>query len=125
MSDTHSKDFKNRKKLQEYMNHCCVCRQYFFSICKCGKADCFMCFPLRLPLEVFQQLSPFPDPMKVSENSESYLSFDNVYGKTTSEKFRPSLKSRLSSTSDKPFRLAAETVADAVVCGECLVNFRS
>ena len=38
-SDTHSKDFKNRKKLKEYMDYCCVRRQYFFSIRKCGVAD--------------------------------------------------------------------------------------
>ena len=30
MTDTYSKNFKQRKTLQEYINHCCVRRQYFF-----------------------------------------------------------------------------------------------
>ncbi len=120
MTDTYSKNFKQRKKLQEYINHCCIHRQYYFSIRKCGVADCAMCLPPKLPLEIFQQLCAFPDPMKANGSSESYLPFENVYGKPTSEIFRPSLKSKPTTSSEKPFRLAAETVTDAVVCGECL-----
>ena len=117
MSDTYSKDFKHRPKLMEYMSHCCIRRKYFFAIRKCGAADCTICLPPKLPQEIFQQLHPFPDPMKATENSESYLPFHSVYGKETSEKFRPSLKSVPPTTSEKPFRCTAETVADAVVCG--------
>lgn len=119
MNDTHSKDYKKRTKLQEYMNHCCVRRKYFFCIRKCGVADCAMCLPPKLPPEIFQQLHFFPDPMKVKDSSESFLPFKSVYGNATSEKFRPSLKLQ-PTTSEKPFRLAGETVTDAVVCGECL-----
>ena len=81
-----------------------------------------MCSPPKLPPEIFQQLCAFPDPMKVNDVSESYLAFDAVYGKPTSEKFRPKSKSPASAQkpAQKPFRLAAETVIDAVVCGECL-----
>ena len=38
-SDTQKKNL-NKRKLQDYINHCCVQRQYFFSIRKCGSATC-------------------------------------------------------------------------------------
>jgi hypothetical protein len=42
-SDTQKKDLTKHKKLQQYLNHPCVCRHYFNSIRKCGAADCVMC----------------------------------------------------------------------------------
>lgn len=119
-SDTQKKDLTKRKRLQEYLDHCCVRRHYYFLIQKCGAADCSMCLPPKLPLEIFQQLHQFPDPMKSDESSESFVPFDTVYGQATTEKFRPSLKAKPCTSDDKPFRLTAETVCDAVVCTECL-----
>ncbi len=89
-SDTQKRDLSKRKKLQEYLDRHCVCRHYYFSIRKCGSTDCAICSVPRLPPEVFQQLSSFPDPMKATEKSEAYLPFESVYGQTTTEKFRPS-----------------------------------
>ena len=119
-SDTQKKDLEKCKKLQEFLDHCCVCRHYFFSVWKCGAVDCTMCFPPRLPLEVFQQLHRFPDPMKATEGSDSYISFDNIYGEVTTEKHRPSIKAKPCTSDNKPFCIATETVCDAVVCAECL-----
>ena len=39
------------KDLQTFMKHCCRERHYFFSIKKCGKPDCTICDPPRLPME--------------------------------------------------------------------------
>ena len=102
-SDTQNRDLSKRKKLQEYLDHLCVHRHYYFSIRKCGATDCTMCSVPRLPPEVFQQLSSFPDPIKATEKSESYIPFDSVYGQTTTEKFRPSLKLKPCTPDKKPF----------------------
>ena len=49
-------------RLQAFLQHCCRERHYFFDILKCGKPDCGICKPVRLPKEVFQQLHHLPDP---------------------------------------------------------------
>ena len=61
-----------------------------FSINKCGKLDCSICLPLRLPSEIFGTLSFLPDP--VPDDDHHYKKFDDLYGTSTSEEHRPSLK---------------------------------
>ena len=73
-----------------------------FSICKCGSATCDI-----LPADVLQQVNPFLDPMWSADSGESFLQFSEVYGKATTEKFRPSLKAK-PSAEGKPFRLSAD-----------------
>ena len=75
----------------------------------------------RLPQTEFSRLNFFPDPMK-KPASDSYLSFEEVWGKETSEKDRPSCTppKKPKEKPKKPFRMTAETVCDYVVCMECL-----
>ncbi len=74
----------------------------------------------RLPMDVFERLKIFPDPIK-KVASDSYEDFSDVYGKLTTEKDRPSLAKNIHKEKPtKPFRMTAETVCDVVVCGYCL-----
>ena len=98
---TEKRQLANVPGLSAFLDHCCQTRHYFFAIRICGKSDCTMCRPQRLPTEVFEQLHHFPDPVP-NQDSDSYQSFDQIYGKKTSEKFRPSLMNKKPSA---PFRL--------------------
>ena len=120
-SDTQKRCLKSRPALQSFMEHCCIERRYFFCSKKCGKEDCDICESPRLPQSEFSRLNFFPDPMK-KPASDSYLSFEEVWGKETSEKDRPSLTppKNVKEKPKKPFRMTAETVCDYVVCMECL-----
>ena len=81
---------KDHPKLQEFLSHCCQTRHYSFSIKKCGKPDCQLCKPPRLPAQKFDKLSHIPDPVPGIDGH--YLSFTEVFGKSTDEKHRPSLQ---------------------------------
>ena len=59
--------------MQQFMDHCCRKRHYSFEVRKCGSDDCNICRPVRLPLEVFEQLKPLPDPTPGVDNT-SFLS---------------------------------------------------
>lgn len=93
-----------------------------FSIKKCGEESCQFCKPPRLPLDVFERLKVFPDLVK-KVGSDRYEDFTDVYGKSTTEKDRPSFSLPQKSTKEKPkktFRMTAETVCSIMICGECL-----
>jgi len=89
--DTTKKAVKDRVDLQAFYNHCCQARHYSFSIKKCGKNDCKICKPLRMPEEEFQSLCHLPDPM-IGED-DHHLLLDTVFSMKTSKKDRPSLSS--------------------------------
>jgi hypothetical protein len=42
---------------------------------------------------MIEKISNFPDPMPSNDNH--YMSFEDIYGKETDEKHRPSLKTNL------------------------------
>lgn len=65
-------------------------RHYFFSIKKCGEPNCTICRPPRCLPEDFVQLHCLPDP--VPGEDLHYKSFEELYGKQTTENYRPSLK---------------------------------
>lgn len=56
---------------------------------KCGKSDCDMCNPARMPSEVFSSLHHLPDPTPA--DNEHYKPFSDLYGTLTTEKHRPTL----------------------------------
>ena len=81
---------------------------------KCGEASCSTCQPITLPEEEAKRLFHFPDPL-LRKNSDHFQDFASVYGKPTTEKDRPSLKSGVPSTAGgtaepPPFVLKAERV---------------
>ena len=67
--------------MQEFLEHCCKGRHYFFSIKKCGESTCTICRPLRCLPEDFEQLHYLPDP--VPGEDLHYKSFDELYGITS------------------------------------------
>src|ERR1043166_718494 len=65
-------------------------RHCFFSIKKCGESACTICRPPRCSPEDFEQLYHLSDP--IPGEDLHYKSFEELYGKQTSEDHRPSLK---------------------------------
>src|SRR6266496_785755 len=76
--------------MQEFLEHCCKSRHYFFSIKKCGEPTCTICRPLRCSPKDFEQLHHLLDP--VPGEDLHYKSFEELYSTQTMEDHRPSLK---------------------------------
>ena len=97
--------------LSKFLDHCCRRRHYFFEIKKCGKDGCKICKPVRLPQEVIQQIKPFPDPGPGED--DHYKPFEQIYGRKTSEKFRPSFKDKPKKKRTLPFHEKLQHVRNA------------
>jgi len=65
------------QNLKRFYDHCCQQRHYSFCIKKCGKLDCDICKPPRLPPEIFETLAFLPDPVPLGDGH--YKPFDTVY----------------------------------------------
>ena len=61
-------DIKKYPKLEAFLKHCAVQRNYFFSIKKCGESDRAMCSPQILLPSMFEKLYHLPDPMPDEPN---------------------------------------------------------
>ncbi|RIA82589.1 hypothetical protein C1645_835141 [Glomus cerebriforme] len=59
-----------------------------FEIKKCNQPSCEVCYPVGMPMNIFQNLYFLPDPVP---SQGLHLFFANLYGKPTTEKFHPSL----------------------------------
>ncbi|CAB5200804.1 unnamed protein product [Rhizophagus irregularis] len=70
----------------------CHKRVYSFQIKKCQNVLCDIYTPIRLSQTIFDNLHFLPDPTPALDSLEHYSSFQAVYGKQTSEEFRPSLQ---------------------------------
>lgn len=115
--------------MQEFMEHCCKSKHYFFSIKKCGESTCTICRPLRCLPEDFEQLHHLPDP--VPGDDLHYMSFEELYGTPTIEDHRPSLKNAKTKKKDMktakgkhsmpfcPSAVRAKNVGVVINCVEC------
>ncbi|GET04088.1 uncharacterized protein LOC105326236 [Rhizophagus clarus] len=116
--------------LQKFFEHCCTARHYSFTIKKCGEPDCTICHPPRCLPEDFDQLHRLPDPQPGEDMH--YKSFEELYGKETTEDHRPSLKNNKTKTKGKmkfirakhtmpfcPSAARAKNVGITVNCVEC------
>ena len=54
---------KKLVKLDTFLQHCCQSRHYSFSIKKCGIANCSICKPVRMQLDIFKNIHHLPDPI--------------------------------------------------------------
>ena len=109
----------SKPSLSGFLEHCCRQRHYFFEIRKCGSTSCATCKPLRLPEDIFSRLQPLPDPMPGIDGH--YLSFEESFGKETSERHRPSLQPK-PKRKTLPFHGVLQHVTNVnmvVQCGEC------
>ena len=80
------------KRYNKFLQTHTVAHHYIFQIKKCGQTDCeFNCTPLRCPPDVATTLPFVPDP-QLDSTCSKFKAFEDVYGKLTSEKDRPSLE---------------------------------
>ena len=110
----------DHQKLKAFYNHCCQLRHYSFCIKKCGKLDCDICKPPRLPSEVFEKLAFLPDP--VPQGDGHYKPFDTIYNTVTSEEHRPSLQNHPVRQKTLPFVASVQHAKNTnlmVQCEEC------
>lgn len=73
-----------------------------------------------MPREAFDALSFLPDP--VPDEDGHYCTFESVFGKSTSEEYRPSLQSGKSKQKGTPFSPSVQHVKNAdimIQCEEC------
>ena len=89
--DTTAPKVNKQTVFMKFIQTHCFERNYAFAVKKCGSRLCNICNPPRLPEDVFSGLHFLPDPMPKDDH---YLPFQEVYGKVTTEKFRPSLWNR-------------------------------
>ncbi|CAG8857199.1 15053_t:CDS:1, partial [Gigaspora margarita] len=98
---------------------------------KCGNESCMICLLLRCTRKEFEQLHCIPDP--VPGNDLHYKSFEQLYGTTTTEEYRPLLKdAKLRTTKSgkikttikhtmpfSPSSIHAKNVGITITCIEC------
>ena len=90
------KELKNFPTLKAFLDLHMTQRQYFVCFNKCKPENaCDYCqlHPPRLPMNVFSDLHPLPDPVP-SHDGQHYKPFDILYGTITSEDYRPSLNTK-------------------------------
>lgn len=121
VDDKHPKaSLKSHPAVEEFIKHCCQTRHYSFCIKKCGVSSCSICRPPRLPTEAFSKISFIPDP--IPQGDGHYKPFEEVYGTTTTEKFRPSLSKQSAKSKKLPFSASVQHVRNVdlmVQCEEC------
>ncbi|CAB5374114.1 unnamed protein product [Rhizophagus irregularis] len=58
-----------------------------------SKKNCHICNPVRCDAETWLKIHNFPDPIPTLDGKK-YKSFEELYGKETTEEYRPSLKEK-------------------------------
>ncbi|KAK3095270.1 hypothetical protein FSP39_012504 [Pinctada imbricata] len=123
-----TKDIRDSKEFQEFVNMHCVSTHYSFQIMKCvGEMPCAYCavHGVRLPSDVIESLSFLPCPVP-DANGEHYKCFKELYGKEVDDTHRPSSTKSSdfgedSQNADRTNRdlLKAPKARDIIKCGEC------
>ncbi|RGB22176.1 hypothetical protein C1646_678023 [Rhizophagus diaphanus] len=88
-----------------------------FEIKKYNQTTYSICYPIRMPIDIFQSLHFLPDPVPSRENLDHYETFVNLYGKFTTKKFHPSLISLESKTEPAP-----KKVGNILICYWCGID---
>ena len=115
-TDTSNEKIKDKVFLQNFLANHCVERQYSFQIKKCGNTNC-VCGDVRLPPDVIATLSHLPDP--VPDGTGHYKSFNELYGKPTTEEHLPSLIQKASSGHGMPYSPTAQTARTTEIVLHC------
>ena len=118
LSNLQKKDVVNYKDLLTFLETHTRSRHYFFQIKKCNQEACKVCNSPRLDLTTFSTLNWLPDPECCAIDANKFLPFGSLYGKETTEKFRPSLKDK--KEEDKGRDFSASKARNVIICGECL-----
>ncbi|EXX60200.1 hypothetical protein RirG_182130 [Rhizophagus irregularis DAOM 197198w] len=88
---TTQQQLRKYKPLVKFIKTHCQERVYSFQIKKCNQTFCKVCYRIRMPTDIFQNLHFLPDPIPSRDNPDHYETFANLYSKPTTEKFRSSL----------------------------------
>lgn len=111
--------------LQSFLKKHCHSSHYVFQLRKCTDETCYYCaeHPIRLPPDVFHELSFLPLPL-LDITKEHYKKFDDLFGQHPDEKGRPSYvptPSEEAKQRDKDHRgiIVKAKVRDLIRCGEC------
>ncbi|PKK56135.1 hypothetical protein RhiirC2_797987 [Rhizophagus irregularis] len=119
-NDTTQAQLTRHNELVSFMKTHCHERAYSFQIKKCQDVSCNICTPIRLPQTVFDSLHFLPDPVPALDNPDHYTSFQAVYGKQTSEEFRPSLQLNQANAEPAPKSVfASGKIRDYIMCCDC------
>ena len=118
-------DLEGAEEFAKFFREHCKPTNYTFQVKKCLSSDCVLCStiqPPRLADEQFQQLHFLPDP--VLKDKESYKSFEELHGTSTTDADRPSLQSRkFRHPADDQHKwdglFVSAKVRDVISCGEC------
>ena len=115
------KDLQASSNWQAFASNHVKTGHYHMCIKKCGQPGCKFCKPVRLPDHIWRDIHFLPDPMPNPTDSSRYGSFEDVYGKPTSGKFRPSLQQRGSGTADEKEdkSYAVSKARSSTTCYEC------
>lgn len=107
-------------EIEKFISHCCQLRHYSFCVKKCGRPDCDMCQPPRLPSHLFSRLHFLPDPTPTGDGH--YKPFNEVYGTVTKENHRPSYPKKTPRSKNLPFVASIQHVRNVglvIMCKEC------
>ena len=115
------KELKKAENWQSFVAKHCKCSHYSFQVKKCTSVDCLycQCNPTQTP--DFSQIYFLPNPEPTPDKLH-YLSFDQLYGKETTDSHRPSLQlDSVEKETDKEHHalLVAARVRDVLPCCEC------
>ncbi|CAB4426708.1 unnamed protein product [Rhizophagus irregularis] len=114
IDSTLTKNETTKQQVNSYVN---TKRVYTF---QCNQPTCEVCYPIRMPIDIFQNLYFLPDPVPSQDNSDHYEQFANLYGKTTTEQFCPSLINEKFKTELVPSNiLISAKIRDYIRCNSC------
>lgn len=99
------------------LNHCCTHRHYSCQIKKCGSDTCDTCNPVRLPKNIFDQLSVLPDP--VPGDDGHYKTFAQLFGTKTDGSHRPSLQKTSKRKKTLPFTASVQHLNNMDIMLQC------
>ena len=114
-------DCQKSKKYEEYKSNNVHSSKYLFSDRKCDKDACTICGPIIMPPEMYQNLhhAPLPTPSTEFDRKGKYKHFEEVYGKETTERFLPPLKSGIPKRKANEVKCHQNAIVARVQCTEC------
>ena len=90
-----------------------------FQIKKCSDTTSTFCLEKRRPVEVFSNLPWIPDPVPKEDGSGKYLLYEEIVGKETTEKHRPSCATESQRDIEHKDLLVSSKVRTFVTGWEC------
>ena len=106
--------------LARFISHCCKLRHYFLDILKCGKSNCTIRLPIRLPSTEFQKLDHLLDPVPGTEGH--YKPFTDMFKTKTTKEHQPSKCAKPQKEKSLPFYTSVQHVRNMEVmlmCDKC------